>query len=291
MRESLAILETVFASRKAIRDLRGLGSKTHEHTRSTSSAGSFDTTPSFRPGAHGRNLSTATGVYVPIIEDVLPMPEKSKKQEELARRFSRRGVRLAVHSSIMDTNAHDVPISLRNKWIRHAHLRRGSDRFDAASPSIAQLSRISEVNSNPGLDEPPPTSSRQQALTTSEHTSESVSPDRASSRASSVSDRLRERSSSLRSSPLGRRLGNLISRLSSTNLRERNVSDARRSDAVEQSAYPPSENKNQGDPEKKDTGPAAKKEMSAKEKPGWSYRLTRPFVKEGLRTPDFERGF
>jgi hypothetical protein len=60
--------------------------------------------------------------------------------------------------------------------------------------------------------------------------------------------------------------------------------------SIEQQIHPPGEANSHRDPEKKERG-AATNEMSAKEKPGWSYRLTRPFVKEELTTPDFEKGF
>ncbi|EXJ58077.1 hypothetical protein A1O7_05501 [Cladophialophora yegresii CBS 114405] len=293
IQEDLAILETVFASRHAIKDLHNLANKSHEHSSSTSSAGSIDITPSFKPGAHGRNLSSATGVDVSVIEDVLPTSDKKKKQDALAQRFSRRGVRLAVHSSIMDTNAHEVPISLRKKWIYQAQLRRTPEHFNAGSPSIAQLSKISEVNSSSGLDEAPPAVSRQRALATPGNQTTNESPERSDSQASSVSGRrskARERSASLVSSPLGKKLGNLITRLSHTNLRERRVNGKGSPPSIEQHIYPPSEANTQGDLRKKEQR-SPEKEMTAKEKPGWSYRLTRPFVKEELTTPDFEKGF
>jgi hypothetical protein len=293
MQEDLAILETVFASRHAIKDLHNLGRTSHEHSSSTSSAGTVDTPPSFKPGAHGRNLSSATGVDISVVEDVLPTSDKKKKQDALARRFSRRGVRLAVHSSIMDTNAHDVPISLRKKWIYQAQLRRTPEYFNAGSPSIAQLSKISEVNSSSGPDEVAPAPSRHRSLTTPENLNANQSPERSDSQASSVSDRLskaRQRSSSLVSSPVGRKLGNLINRLSRSNLRERRLNHKGSPHSIEQQIHPPGEANSHRDPEKKERG-AATNEMSAKEKPGWSYRLTRPFVKEELTTPDFEKGF
>ncbi|KAJ9606987.1 hypothetical protein H2200_008998 [Cladophialophora chaetospira] len=291
MQEDRAILETVFASRSAIHDLHSLGS--HEHSSSTSSTGTADTTPSFKPGAHGRNLSSATGVDVPAVEDVLPISEKKKKQDALARRFSRRGVRLAVHSSIMDTNAHDVPISLRKRWMHQAHLRRPADRFDADGRSNDQLSRISEVNSVSGPDEPLPTSSLQRASSTPGSPNERPSTAKTDSQVSSGSGRVshtRDRSASLVNSPMGKKLGSVISRLSRHNLRERNKNAQDSPEPIEEQIYPPNEANVEGDSDKKGHGDAMK-EMSAKQKPGWSYRLTRPFVKEELTTPDFERGF
>jgi hypothetical protein len=292
MQEDLAILETVFASRNAIKDLHNLDRKSHEHSTSTSSTSATDITPSFKPGAHGRNLSSATGVDTPVMEDVLPMSEKKKEQEELARRFSLRGIRLAVHSSIIDTNAHEVPISLRKKWLHQAHLRRESERIDIGSPSIAQLSRISEVNSNAGADELPSASIRQLVVTTpdGELVDENMSTERANSQESSIPDRLRERSSSLRTSPLGQQLGHLITRLSRASLHERRTNHRDSPRAVEQDIYPPSEINDHVGMRRGEQVPLAK-ETPAKEKQGWSYRLTRPFVKEEPTTPDFERGF
>ncbi|KIW81081.1 hypothetical protein Z517_04104 [Fonsecaea pedrosoi CBS 271.37] len=273
LQEDLAILETVFASRTAIKDLQTLAKKAHGHSPSTSSIGINDPSPTLQPGAHGRNLSSATGVDIPVMGDVLPAStadEKGKKQDALARRFSRRGVRLAVHSSIMDTNAHDVPISLRRKWIHDAQLRHGPDYMEADGQSAAQLSKISEVNSNSGQDDESAKQGRQSSLTTPEGQTVSI----ASSTSGPLSTNSKK-SSSLANSPLGRKFGSVIARLS------RPASEQHES-ASEHSA----EAKVQGG-----ESTVIKKEMSAKEKPGWSYRLTRPFVKSELTTPDFERGF
>ncbi|KIW91825.1 uncharacterized protein Z519_07795 [Cladophialophora bantiana CBS 173.52] len=294
LQEDLAILETVFASRNAIKDLQSLAKKPHDHSSSTSSTGTSDTMPSFQPGAHGRNLSSATGVDVPAMGDVLPAriaDGKTKKQDALARRFSRRGVRLAVHSSIMDTNAHDVPISLRKKWIHQVQLRHDPDHADAGIQSIAQLSKISEVNSSPGPDEEPAKSISLTSLTTPEHMKGRESG-RASSAASSTSglSNAPRRSSSLINSPLGRKLGNIIARLSRGSTDQRGIVDGECAESREQVDQHENESSKQADKEKKEAT-VVKKDMSAKEKPGWSYRLTRPFVKPELTTPDFERGF
>ncbi|OQU95441.1 hypothetical protein CLAIMM_01646 [Cladophialophora immunda] len=295
LQEDLAILETVFASRNAIKDLQSLAKKSHEHSPSTSSTGTNDASPSFQPGAHGRNLSSATGVDVPVVGDVLPVStaDGKKKQDALARRFSRRGVRLAVHSSIMDTNAHDVPISLRKKWIHQAQLRHGSDHMDAVGQSIAQLSNIAEVNSSSGADDEPPQSVHHSRLTTPEY-GEGRDSDKAASAASSTSGPLStapKRSSSLVNSPLGRKLGNVIARLSRTSTDQQEAADGECTETQVQANQAQPENRRQVSKEKEGKAPVAKKDMSAKEKPGWSYRLTRPFVKSELTTPDFERGF
>ena len=295
LQEDLTILETVFASQSAIKDLQKLASKTHEHSSSTSSAGTSDTTPSFKPGAHGRNLSSATGVDIPNIEDFLPdgpATAKKKKQDALARRFSRRGVRLAVHSSIMDTDAHHVPNSLRKKWIHEAQLRHGINHLEAGGPSIAGLSRISEVNSSAAPDETPAEPARLRSTTTPDPL-EDKETDQVGSDKSSFSRRsstLRDRGSSLVHSPLGRKLGSVISRLSHTDISERRSS---------RTSSPGKENQDvQLNVNREDKPPADKKDQaetakgtSAQEKPGWTYRLTKPFMKAELTTPDYDRGF
>lgn len=298
LQEDRVILETVFASRNAIQDLHSFGAKTHEHTSSTSSVGSAETSPSFEPGAHGRKLSSATGVDTPIMEDFLPQGSaggKRKTPDALARRFSRRGVRLAVHSSIIDTNAHEVPFSLRNKWIHRAQLRHGADNYDIGSPSIAQLSKISEVNSSSGPDEPPVTStsiadrgvpSPQLKIETGSETSP---PTPSTPPEASVEPK--QGRQSVASSPLSKRLGNLIAQMSLSSLRERRANNKGSPDQDGERNMSKSEMKRRYEPEKEDPEASTEQGTSAKERPGWSYRLTRPFVKADPTTPDYENGF
>jgi hypothetical protein len=59
--------------------------------------------------------------------------------EDQVRRFSKRSVRLAVHSSILDMNAHEAPVQLKNKWIQtsrdHSHQRKASlSNFTGVDP-------------------------------------------------------------------------------------------------------------------------------------------------------------
>jgi hypothetical protein len=294
LQEDLAILETVFASRDAISGLQTFEKKSHEHTSSMSSTATTDTSPSFEPGAHGRNLSTATGVDTPVIEDVLPQSDKKKQQDALARRFSRRGVRLAIHSSIMDTNAHDVPISLRKKWIHQAHVRQGAGVMTTGGPSTAQLSKISEVNSNCTVDEPPAAIHGERVLTTPDQNIENSSPEKLSSEASSGSGRLskvRMRGAALASSPMGRQIGKLIDRLSRTSLKDRSENSKPDNQVMEEEHYPPQSADKQSDPQKKEESSVPQKQLTAREKTSWSYRLTRPFLQPEPTTPDYERGF
>lgn len=229
LQEDRVILESVFASRNAITDLRNTTRKSHEHTSSTSSAGTVDI-PTFEPGAHGRNLSTATGVDIPSFEDVLPHGSAKGKQrsteDPLARRFSRRGVRLAVHSSILDLNSHDIPSSLRKRWIRKARLRRSLEQQDLGCPLDAQLSRISKVNSSPSAkDVEDPFALRQtenipedsQQKQSGERGSEEVTPRNVS--------KAKKRSLTLMATPMGKTIGRVIKRLGTTNLNQAEKKD------------------------------------------------------------------
>lgn len=167
---------------------------------------------------------------MPQIADVLPesnLQQSKKKEDDLARRFSKRGVRLAVHSSILDLNAHDVPNSLKRKWISNVHAR---------DPSMAQLSNIPEVDSFPSL--------LARWSTTGDETS-TTAPDSDS--------KAKKRSLTLMSTPGAKTLSKVIRRLSTTRLNNGN------------------------------------KNMESEAKPGWSYRLTKPFVKPELTTPDFQK--
>ncbi|KEF59771.1 uncharacterized protein A1O9_04619 [Exophiala aquamarina CBS 119918] len=227
--EDWSILESVFASRAAITDLQRAIGASLQHSSSSNSEPASDT-PSFEPGAHGRKLSSTTGVEVPRIADVLPesrVPQAKKKEDDLARRFSKRGVRLAVHSSILDLNAHDVPNSLKRKWISHVHAR---------DPSMAQPSNIPEVDSLPSL--------LARRSTTGEETS-TTAPE--------FESKAKKRSLTLMSTPGAKALSKVIRRLSNTGLNNDN------------------------------------KSVESDSKLGWSYRLTKPFMKPELTTPDFQK--
>jgi hypothetical protein len=67
-----------------------------------------------------RDLSTS-GIGIPPIPDVLPKtPETVSVAPKTTprRSFSRRGMRLGVHMSILDMGAHSAPDALKNKWIQ-----------------------------------------------------------------------------------------------------------------------------------------------------------------------------
>jgi hypothetical protein len=138
MSENRAILESVFLkNRNAINDLNSVdASRTHGHSVSTSS----ENKPEFSPGAHGRNLSHATGVETLSVTDVLPAIDHKQEllstKDGLARRFSKR-VGLNVHKSIMEIKANDAEATLKNRWIK----------MDMAKPMppIAEASSIASA--------------------------------------------------------------------------------------------------------------------------------------------------
>src|SRR5882672_5899475 len=116
MHEGRVILESVIAkSRNAIIDLHNLEeSRKQNHHSSSSSA-------DFAASTHHRNLSVGTGVEIPPIPDVLPPATRKSRQSDPAtpsRRFSKRGVCLGVHMSILDAGAHNAPEGLKTKWVR-----------------------------------------------------------------------------------------------------------------------------------------------------------------------------
>jgi hypothetical protein len=117
MVEERAILEAVFAeNRKALQSSTQTRTS-HSHSLSTSS----DANPELSPGAHGRNLSNATGVESIDVPDVLPPKERPTDKTEdtmsLARRFSKRA-HLGVHKSILNMKAEEMATGLRKRWIK-----------------------------------------------------------------------------------------------------------------------------------------------------------------------------
>ena len=162
MHEDRMILESVFArNRNAILDLHNLTNTSQSAT--TSQGHTLERKPS-RAGDHFRQLSESTGVEIPPIPDVLP-PTAAEKQEadskitppsSLRRTFSKRGVRLGVHMSILDLSAHEAPGNLKKKWIQQAHLRQqvghghGKPGDRRGLTALPELSRISEVDTAAG---------------------------------------------------------------------------------------------------------------------------------------------
>lgn len=255
--EDLAILQSVFASRQAITELEDSTEKSHQESSSPSSS----MTPTFQPGAHGRNLSSATGVDTPAVEDFLPSGTTEKtKADHLTQRLSRRGVRLAVHSSIMDPDAHGIPDSLKKRWIHRARYRQSSSSSVAGRPLSAQLSRISETTSTAiGEQQSGPSQSTNSAGDEDDEYKESKEASTNETSPGRVS-KAKKRSLSLLASPVGKTLGKVITKLSTTNLREN-----------------------------RDCNSGSQKKNKDTERSGWTYRLTKPFEKSELTTPDYNQ--
>lgn len=174
MHEDRMILESVLArNRNAILDLHNL---TNTGQSTEYMPGYVTERKQSRAGDHHRQISESTGVEVPPIPDVLPPTAAEKQQAEskitppstLRRTFSKRGVRLGVHMSILDLSAHEAPSNLKSKWIQHAHQREqlghghGQPGDRRGLTALPELSRISEVDTAAGstndlkLTQPPP---------------------------------------------------------------------------------------------------------------------------------------
>ncbi|KAK6383804.1 hypothetical protein LTS17_003096 [Exophiala oligosperma] len=244
LQEDLAILQSVFASKQAIEELESATKMSKQNTPLLSSL----KTPTFQPGAHGRNLSSATGVDTPAVEDFLPPGTTGNKDADpLTKRFSKRGVRLAVHSSIMDLNAHEIPDSLKKRL------------FAAGSLSSAQLSKISEVTSvTSGEYRRGPSHSTDGARDENDNDKRSELSSTDELPTAHVS-KAKKRGLTLLATPVGQTLGKLITKLSSTSLREN-----------------------------RDANSAPKKTKDS-DKSGWTYKLTKPFEKSELTTPDYNQ--
>jgi hypothetical protein len=109
MHEDRAILDTVFATnRNAIIDLHNL----EQSAQATSKEAEKN---------HDQEYVSAPVAEIPPIPDVLPTATRisSASPKTAPRRsFSRRGMRLGVHMSILDMGAHSAPDALKRKWIQ-----------------------------------------------------------------------------------------------------------------------------------------------------------------------------
>jgi hypothetical protein len=103
------ILDTVFATnRNAIIDLHNL-----ERT--------LDAIREIGDKDHQQEDPSVPTTKVPPIPDLVPAAFRtasSAPKMTPRRSFSRRGMRLGVHMSILDMGAHSVPDALKNKWIQ-----------------------------------------------------------------------------------------------------------------------------------------------------------------------------
>lgn len=109
MHEDRAILDAVFTTnRNAIIDLHNL-EHSLEAVRKTVGAD------------HEHGDMSASSAKIPPIPDVFPAAPRTTPAKPTApprRSFSRRGMRLGVHMSILDMGAHSAPDALKNKWIQ-----------------------------------------------------------------------------------------------------------------------------------------------------------------------------
>ena len=176
MREDLSILESVISkNRAAIVDLHQL-----------------DTTKSRERGGE----STEPTFKIPRDEDVLPPSYNTARDSDLTRRFSKRGVRLGVHMSILDMGAHNAPESLKKKWLHHADTDRRTSR--KSRTSLSRISKGEPATEDVGSDE-----------------AREMQPQQVPS-----PNVLQRRNSRLMSTPMGRSLSKAINKLSTTNIGE-----------------------------------------------------------------------
>lgn len=114
MHEDRAILDTIFSTnRKAILDLHNLDKsvgKVFQTACKDDRYGDASTSTSEIPQVAG-GLSPFAGTASALSETT---PRKS---------FSRRGMRLGVHMSILDLGAHPAPDALKDKWIQTSRSR------------------------------------------------------------------------------------------------------------------------------------------------------------------------
>ena len=116
LREEHAILDSVFLnSRNAIQELHEIDeeynkarassdSHHHHHHHRHQSSSALSDIPEFPP--------VPDGVF-PSQSSEHPTPPSSHRRD-----FSRRGMRLAVHMSILDMGAHSTPGALKDKWVQ-----------------------------------------------------------------------------------------------------------------------------------------------------------------------------
>ena len=316
------ILESVLArNRDAILDLHNLTNI--GQSVATGTGHSLQRQPS-RAGEHHRQLSESTGVEVPPIPDVLP-PTPAEKQEaesnitppsSLRRTFSKRGVRLGVHMSILDLSAHEAPSNLKKKWIQHARHRQqlvhGQPGDRRGLTALPELSRISEVDTAAGsthdlklmqahsepmipeITEWPSAETPARDLLVPYNTPADISPVATNEAAATHKGR---------SFAVGSKLRHVMSKLSLSNLRSPTRSKSR-GRGISEATYTSS---NKGKEKEEDAGNADDTPMKQKTHPGKTYidqeknlrtgrrpfleSLKQRFEKSPLTTPDIEKEF
>lgn len=191
MSEDRAILESVFAkNHDAIAALHSLENSypSPDHPHKAIGAASKKEQTSLKDHKLEKCPNT-NGVELPPIPDVMfseQSVEGATEVADLSRRFSKRGVRLGVHMSILDLGAHSAPAELRKKWIN-------SDQSfsDDASQPPAMLVPVLESTS-----------------------ADCFTGARQSSESSTSRGSRKNRAQSLINSPAAKSIGNIIRRIS-----------------------------------------------------------------------------
>lgn len=216
----------------------------------------------------------------PDVADVLPaiqINDKDRHDDLLARRFSRRGVRLAVHNAILSLNAGDAPTSLKQKWIAQA---RRQQSLQHEYPSIAQLSNISEADSDPSKSLSHTTSMTvpYPATTETENCRLIAEAKVEKAETSPNESKAKKKSLSLINTPMGQALGRAINRLAHFT-----VDDSEKHDNPLSGGATNGHAKPHASAQPCDDG------KGKPEKSGWTYRLTKPFMQPELTTPDYNK--
>jgi hypothetical protein len=144
MHEDRVIIESVLSqNRDAIIDLNNLD---------LSNSVQCQRSPSKMEGGGRPGHFYSSGVDIPPIPDVPPATAITESPSP-RRSFSKRGVRLGVHMSILDMGAHDAPDRLKNKWIQTSRSHQYQPRYKKSRASFNgghALSKISEVDATVG---------------------------------------------------------------------------------------------------------------------------------------------
>lgn len=238
--------------------------------------GSDATGERYLPGAHGRNLSTATGVEISPVPDVLPTKQATTTEatiDTLSRRFSKRGVRLGVHMSILDLGAHNAPAGLRKKWIAQAHVTPRKGDYGRS-----QMSTIDEDATQAKHNDQLPSHSDGDSMTDNRG---DITPPRTNSDESKT----RTHANSLITSPVGKAVSRAIRRLSLSSIKGHRRGGNQANDTSGQKSEESSGGAGQVDGG--DTDQAGSSGMVAGMKKKLSVHLTQP----ELKTPDYNKEF
>lgn len=143
MHEDRVILESVVAkNRNAILDLHNLDeARVHQQGHSSSR-------DEVQAARNSHRTTTSTGSDVPSIPEILSAALQSQvpaNPSSPSRRLSKRGVRLGVHTALLDMGARDVPKALKDKWVRQPG--NTVNKQPEVGNTAGGLPRISEVES------------------------------------------------------------------------------------------------------------------------------------------------